>query len=420
MIRAIRSFEVNVALKSRNRKQNFLNREELIKVSTMKINKNIITPLSRGLFCLVVTATITGCTGAKDTPEVTFERGRLLADRGEFEDAIPLYDKALMGTPDRAVIYYERGRAYEELGMVRKELLNKAIEDYTVCLDKDPDFLQALNNMGVTLAKMERYEEAALEFGELIAVQPDDVLALRNRGLCYHDNGELDKALSDYNTALNIDPDNTPTLFQRGNVFLERKDYESAIADFDKAIAVDPQYAKAWMNRGVARYGLNQRAAALKDLEQAQALDDSIILPGIDWATVGKSEEVTAARPTYPEQAVGGDWTEVLSMVQETLTQNDFTNLKLVSSVSELSCGRFTAMNGEGAVVVYFGMLHPETSMVSIPAGSKETSEPSRALLVLARSADGEEFVVQRFVRNWVPVPADVAPKVIDVVVPAA
>ena len=105
---------------------------------------------------LICATALCGCSVSKDNSEVTFERGRILADRGQFEDAIPLYTKALKGLPDRAVIYYERGRAYE--GM---ELLEKAVADYATCLAKDEEFTQALNNKGVVLAKLERYQEAA-------------------------------------------------------------------------------------------------------------------------------------------------------------------------------------------------------------------------------------------------------------------
>lgn len=360
-----------------------------------------------------------GCTGGKETPEVTFERGRMLADRGNFEDAIPLFDTALDGTPDSALIYYERGRAYENLGADKKELLTRAIEDYTTCLEKDPDFLQAMNNKGVVLARLSKYQEAAEEFSRLIAADPEDVLALRNRGLCFHDRGEFEKALADYETALGVAADDTETLFQRGNVFLEQKEYQAAIVDYDKAIEFDPEYAKAWMNRGVAKYGLNQRQAALQDLKHAQVLDDNIILPGIDWLTAGTEStdaaNMTASRPVYLESADGDNWTEFLSVVQKSLTDNGLKKIKLLTSVPQLQCGRFEAQSDEKPIVIYFGLLNPETSDVSLPAGSHDTDEPNRALLVMKRSTPDAEFAVERFIKTWNPVPADVAPRVISV-----
>lgn len=389
----------------------------------MQRQSEFIARTTRAMIAFVCLTLVAGCSGGKESPEVTFERGRLLADRGEHEDAIPLYNEALKGTPERAVVYYERGRSYEELGVDKPELLDRAVEDYTTCLEKDPEFLQALNNKGVVLAKMGKFLEAAEEFGQLISLQPDDVLALRNRGLCHHDRGDFDSALADYNKALSYEATDTDTLFQRGNVYLEQTKYTEAIADYDKAIELAPTYAKAWMNRGVARYGLNQREAALKDLEQAQKLDDSIVLPGIDWLTAGSSDapstNITVSRPIYLEAAAGGDWTEMLSVVQTTLQENGFDNIKLQSSLPELFCGRFSGDVDGKSIVIYFGMLNAETSDVSLPAGSREIIEPNRALLVLSRPAADAEFSVARFVKEWMPVPVEVAPKVISVKVPA-
>ncbi len=354
-----------------------------------------------------------GCSGGKDTPEVTFERARMLGDRGQFEDAVPLYDVAIEALPDRAVIYYERGRAYEGLG-----LLEKAVADYATCLQKDPLFLQAQNNKGVVLAKMEQYELAALEFGKLIAEQPDDALALRNRGLCYHDLGDYERALIDYDQAVKIAPHDVPTWFQRGNVFLEQKKFEEAVANYDKAIEFDAEYAKAWMNRGVARYGLNQRPAALQDLEQAQLLDDNIVLPGIDWLTAGH-EELSAARPTYLEAATPPNWIETLNSAMATLGENGMQNPTLDSAIPEQLCGRLLGDRDGKPVVVYFAVQQHDSSNITLPAIKAAADDETMLLLVLKQTTAGTDFEVAVFDEDWQPTPADVVPTAVSVKLPA-
>ena len=363
----------------------------------------------RLIFAMLLCSTsIPGCSGGKDTPDVTFERGRMLGDRGQFEDAIPLYNLALESLPDRAVIYYERGRAYEGLG-----LLEKAIEDYTTCLHKEPGFLQALNNKGVVLAKLERFQEAAHEFGLLIAEQPEDVLALRNRGLCFHDQAEFDQALADYDKALGIAPNDTETWFQRGNVFLEQEKFTEAITNYDKAIEHDVKYAKAWMNRGVARYGLNQREAALKDLEQAQLLDDSIVLPGIDWLSTG--DATTAAKPVYPEAASNANWTEVLNVAMTALSEKGVQNVRLnsASAIPEQLCGSLTGTAGDRSVVAYFGVQADGASNITLPAIT-DTDDRFRVLVII-KGSDAGEFRVDSFVENWDPSTEEIAPTTISV-----
>lgn len=358
----------------------------------------------------VVTMTI-GCSGGTDTPEVTFERGRLLGDRGQFEDAVPLYDIAIKALPERAVIYYERGRAYEGLG-----LLDKAVEDYTICLQKDPMFLQAQNNKGVVLAKMENYQAAAVEFGKLIAEQPDDVLALRNRGLCYHDLTDYENALADYNKALQFAPDDVSTWFQRGNVYLELKNYPEAVANYDKAIEFDATYAKAWMNRGVARYGLNQREAALKDLEQAQLLDDSIVLPGIDWLTAG-IEDTSAAKPIYLEATGQADWTEALSAAMTTLNENGVQNLSLETAIPEQLCGRLRGDRDGQKVVAYFAVQQADSTDVTLPAITATADDELMLLLILTQPTADGDFAVAVLNEDWQPAAEDVVPASVTVTV---
>ena len=365
--------------------------------------------------CLTI---LSGCTASRDNPEVTFERGRILADRGQFDDAIPFYEKALKQLPERADIYYERGRAYENLN-----LYEKAVEDYARCLDRNPDFTQALNNKGVMLAKLERYADAAAEFGRLITQQPNDVLALRNRGLCYHDQGLFDEALTDYNKAIEFAANDPVNWFQRGNVFLEQTKLQEAIADYDKAIELDATYARAWMNRGVARFNLNERAAAVKDLQHAQELDDSIVLPAIDWLNADMAAEtvvidVSAAKPVSPEPAAGGDWIEVLDAAEQILSEKGFHDVTVVSAAPEYQCGRFTATKGDAAVGIYVAVGVVDSSEVILPAIPDQSAEDTQALLVLTKSEPDANYSVARFVEDWKPEPEQIVPTVVKVRLP--
>ena len=163
---------------------------------------------------------VSGCSVNSDSPEVILEKANIMSDRGRYEDAIPLYTQAAKGFPDRAHIYYRRGVCYENLQ--QPDLLPRALEDYSKCLESQPSHLDSLNNMGVVLAKLERYEDAAEAFTGLIRQQPDNVLALRNRGLCHHDLGNFDEALADYTATVTLAPQEAENWFQRGNVYLQQ------------------------------------------------------------------------------------------------------------------------------------------------------------------------------------------------------
>lgn len=371
---------------------------------------------------LFASLSLLGCTSG-DTPEVTFERGRLLADRGQFDDAVPFYDKALAAKYESPELYYERGRAFENLN-----LLDRALGDYESALQLNPELSQAINNKGVVLAKLERFQEAADVFGQLIQQREDDVLALRNRGLCFHDLGQFDNALADYDKAISFAQDDAITWFQRGNVFLEQEKLTEAVADFSKAIEINPAYARAWMNRGVAKFQMQEREAALQDLQQAQQLDDSIILPSIDWLTVSNpaasdstpasGDQRTAARPVLPETPSDSGWQEVQTAAISALTTHGLTDLQLVTSFPSQLCGRFTGKKDDQQMEVYVGVTIDRASEIVVPAVDAPSGDQQRALLVLSFGEVDQAFREARFVTDWNPDPQQMTAKAVSVPLP--
>ncbi|MEZ6125919.1 MAG: tetratricopeptide repeat protein [Planctomycetaceae bacterium] len=360
---------------------------------------------------MVLLVLLSGCTGTTDSPEVTFEKGRMLSDRGRFEDAVPLFTSALKEMPDRPEVFYERGRSYENL-----ELFEKALEDYSACLSLDPEFVQAINNKGVVLARMKRLEEAGAEFTRLIARDPRDVLALRNRGLCFHDLEEYDQALADYNKAIEIAATDAENWFQRGNVYLEQDKLAEAIADYSKAIELDPQFAKAWMNRGVAQFGLNDRKAAVSDLQKAQELDDSIILPGLDWANIDNSpagDSVSASKPVFPE-STAADWTSVLATALVLLEQRDFEDLTVRQADPRLLTGILNGQLSGKPVEVYVGVVGSDSETATLPPVGP-ASEAGRVLIVLKPTGNGDDsYDLAEFQPEWSPEASDLSPTAVS------
>ena len=355
------------------------------------------------LFSLVVVAS--GCQGNSDHPEVVFERGRLLAERGNHVEAIPLFDKAESALGDRAELYYQRGVSYQALN-----LYEKALEDYNKCLSLDSDHTGALNNKGVVLASLDRFQEAADQFGELIRRRSDDVLALRNRGLCLHDLQRFDEAISDYNAALQHAPNDVECWFQRGNVYLEQGKLEQAEADFTHAISIDESYAKAWMNRGVARMKSGHRETGLADLQQASTLDKNIILPDLDWVVTApaaetgtvSSTELVAAKPIIPELTI--DWDQCLKAAQKKLADSGFEQLQVVVSFPDHQCARLTGAKQDSTSAILVAMTSTSDGLTALPALPPDVDGENLTLVLMERGTTVEEpFVVTSVTEQWQP-----------------
>ncbi len=337
---------------------------------------------------------IAGCANSADSPAVMMERARILMDRQQPEEAIPLISKVIAEQPEEPHARYLRGLAHERLGV-----LEKAIEDYSECLRLAPDRKDARNNKAVVLARMERFDDAILEFTHLIEMDQDDPLAWRNRGLCYSDLENYQASVSDYNKAIELTPDDPANWFQRGNVFLNKDDFAAAEKDYSEAIRLDPKLARAYMNRCVARYHQGQRSQAGEDLKIAQSLDDSIVLPALSFF-----EEPAASGAAEGS----GLWQAIRRVAEQHLTSRGFSAIVVKTEYPGLSCGRYSAERA-GKVCEIFVTYQPEpSSFLNVPAVASDEAasltEMNCSLLVLSRSGASDETpVVSQFREQWNP-----------------
>lgn len=340
--------------------------------------------------CLVLlSATLlhTGCSGSPDSPEVKLERARILMDRDQAAEAVPLLNEVIDATPKDPEARYQRGVAYESL-----DVLEKALADYTECLTLDTERTDALNNKAVVLARMKRFEEAAAEFSRLVDLDPQGPLAYRNRGLCHFDLKQFDAALADYAKALELDPMEPASWFQRGGVYLALQRYEEAEQDYSKAISIAPDLAKAWMNRGVARYQRGEMALAAEDLKKAQALDDNIVLPDIDFFASAKQ----------PASSPQSQWTALKPFAETQLSSRGFEQITAKREFPEFGCAEFSAVHSDQIWTILVGTQAADESVITLPGiHENDPADARTAILVLKPSADGAEPQVVQFEQPW-------------------
>ncbi len=127
--------------------------------------------------------------------------GRCLSGLGRYGEAEEMLRRALEGL-DNAPTRYELGLALDGAGRA-----SEAIAEYRRALDRNPNHLQALNNLGVALANQGRMAEAARQFERLTAVDPGDADAHANLGHALAAAGEREPATRAFRRALRLDPD---------------------------------------------------------------------------------------------------------------------------------------------------------------------------------------------------------------------
>jgi tetratricopeptide (TPR) repeat protein len=163
-------------------------------------------------------------------------------NKGQYQDAVASYNKAIELDPASSELYRRRARAYSKQG---KDKL--AIADYTQAIALDPNSNSNSNLM----------------------------LAYVNRGRLYSKQGKHECAIEDYNKAIMLEPTNKVVYNNRGRCYADLNQYQRAEADLKYALELDPQYAYAHGNLGYTYYISGNLELALSYLNKALESDST-------------------------------------------------------------------------------------------------------------------------------------------------
>jgi Flp pilus assembly protein TadD len=156
-----------------------------------------------------------------------------LADEGEYEAALPQWQKAVQLSPDEPLAHNNLGVALAEKGRAEE-----AIRHYRKALELDPQYPEAYNNLGEALARSGRYDQALALFERALTLDPTQVDARSNLGA---------------------------TLAQQGKI-------DEAIPHLEKAVEFQPEAAHTHQNLGMALATIGRMAEAIRHLERAAQL----------------------------------------------------------------------------------------------------------------------------------------------------
>jgi len=145
-------------------------------------------------------------------------RGRACLEMHDYEQAVRDFTEGIRLAPQASgleLVFFYRGLAYEEMGNYEK-----SIADYTKAIDLDPDFWDPLSARCWVYGLVRRPHDALRDCNESLRLMPDDPGTLDSRALAFWLLGEQDKARSDLEEARRIDP-SLPDWQQRFREFEE-------------------------------------------------------------------------------------------------------------------------------------------------------------------------------------------------------
>ena len=220
--------------------------------------------------------------------------GILDALRRNFPKALESLDRALALSPHNPDLYVDKGKILIETGQS---------EDALFCFDKalaiNGRHPVALDLKGSILLLLKRPAETLEIFDRLIQIAPFRSRTLNNRGLALTELGRYEGAIESFRLAAASDPRNPEIWVNLGNVLCKCKSYNEALVAYGNAQKISPHFAEAWLGRGNALASLRQYEEALAASDRALAtkpkLAEAWDLRGGIYATLRKPEQSVLA-----------------------------------------------------------------------------------------------------------------------------
>ncbi len=139
----------------------------------------------------------------KESVRLYLVESEVLADAGELDDAMAVYDRGLEEHAENSDLLYARAMLAEKMGRV--DLLER---DLRSILSREPNNAQALNALGYTLAdRTDRYEEAHELIAKALELKPDDYYILDSMGWVLYRLGRHQEALQYLRRAAELSDD---------------------------------------------------------------------------------------------------------------------------------------------------------------------------------------------------------------------
>ena len=190
-----------------------------------------------------------------------------LAKKGDLDEAIKEFDKAIQLRPD-----HMESQVNAAVALIDKGMLDEAIVRLNELLKLDPKHSHAHGSLGVVLARKGDLDEAVAHFRTALELNPNYLEAHANLAKILRQRGRLKEATVHFRTASQLDVEAPQGFFNLGNVLLAQGMLDEAIVQFRKSVEVEPRFVDGRVILGNALAAKGAFEPALAELEQAVAL----------------------------------------------------------------------------------------------------------------------------------------------------
>ncbi len=246
------------------------------------------------------------CLAFAQTPEEIYKQANDLAFKGEYAQAIELFDKYIELKPTSTNATYTRAWCSQFLGKHQE-----AVRDFTRVLEIDKTYKNAFILRGVSYFALNMADQAIVDFETALKLDPKDHVIYTNLGKAKEKKQLFSEALWCYTKALELEPTyedaqrnkrdllaihkdlKIPTVerptpsasskmdttaqeyFEKGFQFAEKRDFTKALEWYEKTLKIDRNHKPTYDNRGWIYSILAKYSEAIADYDRSLAISSS-------------------------------------------------------------------------------------------------------------------------------------------------
>ena len=169
------------------------------------------------------------------------ERADELADAGQYEEALILYEEAAENTTGMALPLVKAAQV-----LIAQQEFEAALEKARQALKIDPDDAGAHLFAGEALLALDQKKQASVELSLAVEKDPKLIKAQFLLGSILHDQGNTAEASLAFESAVNLAPESAETRVNLGLVYLRQGKLDQALEQLLEAVRMNEEVAAAY------------------------------------------------------------------------------------------------------------------------------------------------------------------------------
>ena len=199
------------------------------------------------------------------------------------DGAIEFLNDYLQADPFSEIAWHQLGRQYSSKG-----LLKQALSSHEFAVICDSDFIGAYFEMGKTLEKMKRYNEAILAYELTLSIAEPTAFALFHIGQCHIELGNTKLAIHYFKRTLNEDPLYEKAWIALIDLYFKNKEFEKALYYAKRSIQIDNVNVSTWKRYAQINFILGFLEEADLGFTECVNLGNYEVDTWVKWADVLK------------------------------------------------------------------------------------------------------------------------------------